>query len=270
MAREDLFKSTALDRIRKELDTVLAQVRTMIERAAVDESMTQDFGAVADQLGQAANVLDVAEYPAVALVMREMELVARALAGGQVSGREYACEALMRTVLQLPGYLDHVRVGNRDIPQVLYPMAAELRAARNGPLLSEGALFFTGDFPEVPIPSVPAEGEPESPDRYARRERARFQTQILALLRARDVPRAAENAAGILRRLWRLSTTSQSRRLWWVAAAWMRSPAHTSGELEVSEKLLLGHVDRRLKTLVERGEAGADPTLDGEIIRAML
>ena len=47
----------------------------------------------------------------------------------------------MRAMVQLPGYLDRVLAGGRDLALVLLPLLNDMRAVRGSPLLSEGTLL---------------------------------------------------------------------------------------------------------------------------------
>ena len=83
-----------------------------------------------------------------AMLTEEMQAVVRALQEGAVKRPEDAFEVLMRAMLQLPDYLEHIQTGHRDIPIVLLPLLNDLRAARGQKLLSETALFS----PDLTLP----------------------------------------------------------------------------------------------------------------------
>ena len=78
-----------------------------------------------------------------ALLVEEMELACdylSALRSGK--GREDGLDALTRSMVQLPVYIERLLGGGRDIALVLLPMLNDLRAARGEPLLSEGTLLL--------------------------------------------------------------------------------------------------------------------------------
>ncbi|MDO6805540.1 hypothetical protein Q4595_24010, partial [Wenyingzhuangia sp. 1_MG-2023] len=85
--------------------------------------------------------LQMVEFYGAALLAEEMEAVAAALADGQLRNERDGLEVLMQAIIQLPHYLDHVKVGRRDLPVVLLPILNELRSARGDSMLSETALF---------------------------------------------------------------------------------------------------------------------------------
>ena len=66
----------------------------------------------------------------------EMEQLANALLGTSVTNRDEAYGALMRSIMQLPDYLERLQSGHRDIPMVLLPLLNDLRGARGETLWS--------------------------------------------------------------------------------------------------------------------------------------
>ena len=84
----------------------------------------------------------------------------------------------MRAMVQLPGYLERVLAGGRDLALVLLPLLNDLRAVRGSALLSEGTLLLLNlKSDRQAQPTSPAPGEaPLSPAQWARRLRSRFQT----------------------------------------------------------------------------------------------
>ena len=63
----------------------------------------------------------------------EMEHAARFMArGGDARQQADGLDALMRSVVQLPTYLERVLGGGRDLALVLLPLLNDLRAVRGG------------------------------------------------------------------------------------------------------------------------------------------
>ena len=61
----------------------------------------------------------------------------------------------MRAMVQLPGYLERVLAGGRDLALVLLPLLNDLRAVRGSSLLSEGTLLvlnLKSDQQPQPLP----------------------------------------------------------------------------------------------------------------------
>ena len=80
-----------------------------------------------------------------ALLAEEMEQVTPLPVDGHSrdsKNQAEALDALMRAMVQLPGYLDRVLAAAATCALVLLPLLNDLRAVRGSPLLSEGTLLL--------------------------------------------------------------------------------------------------------------------------------
>src|SRR5690606_12851060 len=93
-------------------------------------------------LHQIYGTLQMVEFYGAALLAEEMEAVAQNLVNDETSHQRESLESLMQAIIQLPHYLEHIKVGRRDLPVVLLPILNELRSSRGETLLSETALFI--------------------------------------------------------------------------------------------------------------------------------
>jgi chemosensory pili system protein ChpA (sensor histidine kinase/response regulator) len=193
-----------------------------------------------------------------ALLAEEMEHAAHWLAGNTSDARQFVdgLDALMRSSVQLPTYLERVLGGGRDLALVLLPLLNDLRAVRGAPLLSEGTLLSLNlSSEQAPATRAPRPGEPNlSVPQWARRLRPRFQAGLLSLIRAEGEDRGLISLSEVAARMEATATTVAVYQLWWVAGALL--DALRAGGLQPSAtvKRLLGQADRELKRLYELGE----------------
>ncbi len=139
-ALQDAIDHTALGWVKPEIDETLRQARIEIEAFAETPADSERMRACAGYLHQVRGTLRMLELQAPAMVAEEMEELAHALAEGGVAGRDDACAALMRGVVQLPDYLERLQGGHRDIPIVLLPLLNDLRGARGVAAIQQEAL----------------------------------------------------------------------------------------------------------------------------------
>ncbi len=139
-AFQDAIDHTALGWVKPEIDETLRQARIEIEAFAESPDDVERMRGCAGYLHQVQGTLRMLELRAPAMVAEEMEQLAQALAADRTTGRDDACSALMRGVVQLPDYLERLQGGHRDIPIVLLPLLNELRAARGESALVQDAL----------------------------------------------------------------------------------------------------------------------------------
>ena len=123
--------------------------------------------------------------------------------GSERKNQAEALDALMRAMVQLPGYLERVLSGGRDLALVLLPLLNDLRAVRGSALLSEGTLLLLNlKSDRQAQPSAPPPGEPTlSVAQWARRMRSRFQTGLIGWIRGERAEHYLEILASVAARL---------------------------------------------------------------------
>src|ERR1700689_3368310 len=158
------------------------------------------------------------------LATQTLHTVAREIGAALADGRE-ALDALMRSMVQLPGYLERVLAGGRDLALVLLPLLNDLRAVRGSALLSEGTLLLLNlKSDRQAQPAAPAPGEPPlSVGQWARRLRARFQTGLIGWIRGERMEQNLEIMAAVATRLEQVAATQPVFQLWWVVGALIES-----------------------------------------------
>ncbi len=168
----------------------------------------------------------------------------------------------MRAMVQLPGYLERVLAGGRDLALVLLPLLNDLRAVRGSALLSEGTLLLLNlKCDRQAQPTAPAPGEaPLSVAQWARRLRARFQTGLVGWIRGERREQNLEILAAVATRLEQVATQQSVFQLWWVIGALLEALRENGVEGSVSVKRLLGLADREIKRLYERARSATRST----------
>ena len=248
----------ALYLVARELATTLNDVRVTLEAAAETPGDKAPIATAAGLLHDAHGALRVVEVYGAALLAEEMEHTSRWLAGNSTDARQLldGLDALMRSSVQLPTYLERVLGGGRDLALVLLPLLNDLRAVRGAPLLSEGTLLSLNLSSEkAPSTRAPRPGEPSlSVPQWARRLRPRFQAGLLSLIRGDGADRGLIPLSEVAARMEATATTVAVYQLWWVAGALLDALRSGGIAPSVTIKRLLGQADRELKRLYEQGE----------------
>lgn len=251
--------SQTLELVGRELHATLAQARGAIENYVEQPDNAALLERCRDELHQVQGVLRVLEIYGAALLAEEMEHVAAYLIATATERKSQAesLDALMRAMVQLPGYLDRVLAGGRDLALVLLPLLNDLRAVRGSPLLSEGTLLLLNlksDKQAAPVPATP--GEPaQSIEQWARKLRARYQLGLIGWIRGERIDANLEIIGTVAQRLEQVATRQAVFQLWWVIGAVIEALKENGLEGGVSVKRLLGLADRELRRLYEQGEA---------------
>jgi len=176
-----------LQTVAREIGVALGEGRVALEAHVEQPENAAMLERVRFEMHQVQGALRVLEIYGAALLAEEMEQVSRYLIslGQERKNQAEALDALMRAMVQLPGYLERVLAGGRDLALVLLPLLNDLRAVRGSALLSEGTLLLLNlKSDRQAQPAAPAPGEPPlSASQWARRLRARFQTGLIGWIR---------------------------------------------------------------------------------------
>jgi chemosensory pili system protein ChpA (sensor histidine kinase/response regulator) len=247
-----------LHSVAREISVALADGRAALEEHVEQPGNLELLERCRHELHQVQGVLRLLEIYGAALLAEEMEQVARYLIGlgGERKNQDEALDALMRSMVQLPGYLERVLAGGRDLALVLLPLLNDLRAVRGSALLSEGTLLLLNlKSDRQAQPAAPAPGEaPLSVGQWARRLRARYQTGLIGWIRGERTEQNLEIMAAVATRLEQVAATQPVFQLWWVVGALIEALRENGIDGSISVKRLLGLADREMKRLFDHGE----------------
>ena len=141
--------SQSLYLVSNELASTLDDARHSLEDYAEGNAGRESLAKCSELIHLVRGALRIVEVYGAALLAEEMEYTLDHLLqsnSGQVN--EDGVEALSRSMVQLPAYLDQLQTGGRDIALVLLPLLNDLRAVRGKPLLSEGTLLLLNIAPD--------------------------------------------------------------------------------------------------------------------------
>ena len=251
--------SQTLELVGRELNHTLAEARAAIESYVEQPDNVSLLERCKQELHRAQGVLRVLEIYGAALLAEEMEQVADYLIATvtERKGQAESLDALLRSLVQLPGYLERVLSGGRDLALVLLPLLNDLRAVRGSALLSEGTLLLLNlksDRQAQPLASTP--GEPQlTVEQWCRRLRSQFQAGLIGWIRGERLEHNLVALAQVADKLEHSATRQPVFQLWWVAGALIEALREGGLEGGVSVKRLLGLADREIRRLYELGEA---------------
>ena len=246
---------SALAIVSAELMETIRNAHLALEDCVDGRGGTTALTRAGELLHQAAGALRMTETYGAALLVEEMELTCRYLSALRSSrGREDGLDALTRSMVQLPIYIERLLAGGRDIALVLLPMLNDLRAARGEPLLSEGTLLLLNLSPQRSEDRASARnGTGEDPLVVAKRLRPKFQLALLGWIKGGDSKRHLDTLGKVAAALENSSTRDDMYQLWWVIGGVLESLQNGGLETSVALKRLLGQADRQLKYVIDEG-----------------
>jgi chemosensory pili system protein ChpA (sensor histidine kinase/response regulator) len=223
-------------------------------------------------LHQVSGALKLTETYGAALLAEEMEAVCSYLANLRPGkGREDGLDALTRSMVQLPIYIERLLGGGRDIALVLLPMLNDLRAARGQPLLSEGTLLLLNLSPQRK-PEVDAKRKPsgEDPVALAAKLRPKFQLALLGWIKGADTEQHLKTLSGVIEALEKSANRDDMYQFWWVVGGVLESLQNGGLETSVAVKRLLGQTDRQMKLMIDEGVRAFDKYPVADLLNNLL
>ncbi len=267
-ARSD--QDTNIGWIKSELDETLSLARQALEVYVENPNDEAQLRFVSTHMHQIVGTLQLVELYGASLLAEETELVVNDLIEGKIKQLDDAYEVVMRAILQLPTYLDHIQQGFKDNPVNLLPILNDLRTTRGQQLLSEHA-FFSPDL-DV-LPDAQAASAPHSTEElplFAKKLRPLYQTGLVGLFRNKDVQKNLKLLATVIKQLENSVATDKAKQLFWVCGGIIEGLYNKGLEANISLKSLLGQVDRLIKTLIDGGEQALSEAITKELLKNLL
>ena len=255
--RETSITHSALGWVKKSIDDNLSEIEVDLKRyieAENDELLQR----VKERLGVIQGVLMMIEKYGAAMLTEEMVALTDFIGENRKDKGEQALEVLLRAVLQLPDYLEHIQSGHRDIPIAILPLLNDIRSVRNQDLFSEKLLFL----PDLSMHQKGAEIEDigekqnQASKMIAKKLRPVYQLALVNIIKEQSVEESLKKLEKICQTLEERSFSEQVARIWWIIGALIESVSRQQLELGVSIKNLLGKVDALFRVILIIGERG--------------
>lgn len=250
----DRHDYVALDWVKGEIEEVLKQAQYELEAYVESPDDTARMKFCLTYLHQVRGTLQMVEFYGAAMLAEEMEMVAQALLDGNVSDASEAREVLMQAILQLPNYLDHVKLGRRDLPVVLLPVLNDLRGSRGEALLSETSLFRPTIQPAEPLNNAQ---QKQFADKQfldlIRKLRQMYQVALLGVLKNKDTQHNLQYLEKVSARVAQLVQKTPVASLWAVAEAVLEGLVNGNIAANSAVKELLKQLEPALKNILTFG-----------------
>ncbi|MDH3630966.1 MAG: Hpt domain-containing protein [Gammaproteobacteria bacterium] len=268
---ENSIKQSALGWVKKSIDDNLSDIKADL-KIYIEEDNDALLAAVKERLGVIQGVLTMIEQYGAAMLTDEMVSLADFIIDNKQEKGEQALEVMLRAVLQLPDYLEHIQSGHRDIPIAILPLLNDIRAVRDQDLFSEKLLFL----PDLSMHQEEARLESIDNDHnqasrlLAKKLRPVYQLALVNVIRDQSVEDSLKRLEKICETLEERSSSEQIARIWWIIGALVESVARQKIELGVSIKNLLGKVDALFRVILIIGERGLLKRQPIELIKNFL
>ncbi len=262
----------ALEWVIGEIGESLSEARKALEAYAEDTRDETRIRFCLTHIHQVLGSLKMVEFHGASLFAEEMELLAQSIISGQIVNEGEAQEVLMRSLLQLPIYLEHVKRIQDDHPGIVLPLLNDLRAARKDSYLSETNLFTPelGALSRVVGTRHPLLKNDAKLKEVLKKLFEMYQYAAASVLRGVKIE---DNLAYVGKVFTRLESTSMGTvqgNLWSIACALIDSLEEDEIELSAAVKGLLRRLAKEIKKLQQQPLVAFDADIDASLARNLL
>jgi len=241
--------------IKPELDKTIKNIRILLEEYSLDLENNNPLEKINEELHLLKGSLEILEFFGAGLLTDDMSKATGVLINNQKCDKKEIFEALLQATLSIDAYIDKLHKDHNDIPLALLPIANDVRASINEPLLSESALFL----PNLSI--VPKTPESKGEDQLdiqlnetAKSLRPYYQAALLTWIKDSADQLSIQQLKLVVRNLESASTAPRNRQIWWILGGIFEALSDKGLKSNVALRLILGQADRIIKALGHDGE----------------
>jgi len=262
----------ALDWVVGEIGETLKQARQALEAYVENPQDSTRIRFCLTHIHQVHGSLQMLEFSGAALLAQEMEALSQALMNGQAQNDAEAHEVLMRAILQLPIYLEQVKVNRSDDPVSLLPLLNDLRAVRGSSLLS-GDNYFKPNIEAARdgiLKKNPALSNPTQYQAILDKLRKMYQYAAAGVIRGVNVDENLLYLDKVFTRLHKLTEGTTRAPLWELALALCEALQAEQLQISVAVKSLLRELDKEIKFLAEQSVEAFNSYSSDELLKNLL
>lgn len=248
------MKHSALTWVKSTIDDSLKQTRQALEQYVENPSDTAPLQQCVVWLHEIHGVLSMLELQTAAMLVHNLELTIKTLLAGKITSNEKTYDVLMRTLVQLPNYLDHLVIVQHDMPVALLPLLNNLRALRKQPPLAANSLFLPDLTAAIPHTKAARLPDAKLKD-YVHKLRAAYQKGLLFLIKKPNSPEGIKFLFTVMQRMQQVTGAAPITRIWWVAEGLLEALNNKGLALNNAVVNLFKQIDALLNQIVQHGNA---------------
>lgn len=261
-----------LDWLIGEIEETLDEARQALEAYVEDPKDSTKIRFCLTHIHQVHGSLRMVEFHGPSLLAEEMEHLSQAIMNNRVSSNSDALEVLMRSLLQLPIYLDNVKIYRDDSATSILPLLNDIRAVRKEGFLSETNLF-TPDLSSLEKVEGKRHGifqDTQKLSEFLSKLREMYQFSAASVLRNLKVAENLSRIEKVFSQLKLMSSGTAANPLWTIALALVDALKNDDIELSVAVRGLLRNIARELRVLSDNAPSSFDAKPNINLIKNML
>ncbi|GAA4814685.1 hypothetical protein GCM10011365_03360 [Marinicella pacifica] len=254
MSNKDNIDFSTLTWVKSELDETLNRAKEALMAYIEEPEDSNQLQFCITYLHQIQGTLKMVELYGAAMVAEEMEAVAKALSEDSIDDKDAAFDVLLRSILQLPDYLERIELGHKDVPIVLLPLVNDLRAVRSQRLLSESALFNPdlnlGVPEQIQQQDIALQGNQLKT--ALMKLRSAYQMALLKWIKHEQTQQTINQLQQILSKLRMILPQTDFKQLFWVYSGLLQGLADNRLKDSIAIKSLAAKVDLFIKDIAQK------------------
>ncbi len=254
--------------VKPTIDDTLKLTRQSLEQFVENPDDTTTLQRSVSWLKEIRGALVILDIHSAVLLMQSVETVVQAILDGKISNKEQAYDSLMRSLIQLPNYLEHLSLGYADIPMAILPSINKLRNLVGQKPLQSSQLFF----PDLSL-ALPVKAAPHYPDdklkHFVQQKRVAFQKGLQAWLQAKNIA-GLKLLLTTTEQLTQVTGQAPITRAWWICAAVLESVAQKGLPANAALVSLIKQIDGLMKLIVAHGNQALHVTPPERLLTQLL
>ena len=266
----DCVNIASLNLVHDELLVAIEQSAIKLEKFSADLDNQALLQECIDGIKQVGGTLKLVQLVGADLLAHELLALISEITPGQSESIGQQLKSLTDAYFLLPRYIEYTLQAGHGVPVLLLDSINELRHARKVPPLSSAHFFSFNNAVQRPDNEQKGLALAENLGGFVRRFRHMYQVALLNVFKGKQVK---PSLAMMQRAMVRLNTACGERlisRQWWVASVALEVLIANNMLLSKPRKMLLGALDRQIKTLQVAGLKGLDVPADGILLKELV
>ncbi|MFT5691838.1 MAG: hypothetical protein ACI92E_001168 [Oceanicoccus sp.] len=270
MSLEVEVNLNSLKMVQGEVENGITHSATEFEAFLADQQKTEHLVAATHSIAQIGGTFRLLEYPGAALIADEMAQLLGVIADETRKTTNSMLDAVTHAYFVLPRYIEYITIQQKALPTLIIPYVNEMRISRKEKLLPEYH-FYQGSFSvSGQLPQSKNAIQLELLLSNAKGLNRMFQTGLIGLIREPNNAIHFQYVSRAVKRVVRLMGNDPNVELLQLASAVLECFSAGKLELTLNRKRNLSEIEKFLRMIVNKGEAGLQDLHSDEIKRELL
>jgi chemosensory pili system protein ChpA (sensor histidine kinase/response regulator) len=264
------MKYSALTWVKASIDENIEQTRQALGQFVEESSDTSVLEECMNLLHEIYGVLNVLDLQTAVLLVQEIESVMKSIQAGEIENSESTYEVLLAALIQLPNYLDHLVIVQRDIPLALLDILNKLRTLGQKKPLTAKDLFSPKLFVSIPEQNSVKVADDKLKE-HMQKLRVAYQKGLAAIVKTPKEPTAGlKFLYTVMQHLQQATGTAPISKFWWVTEGILEALLQKGLQINKYIFNLLKQLDTLINQVAQHGNAALHREIPQDLLVNLL